>query len=28
VMGFLWDRVSWTICPSWLWTSILLIPAS
>jgi hypothetical protein len=23
-----WDRVSWTICPGWLWTSILLISAS
>jgi hypothetical protein len=22
------DRVSWTICPFWLWTSILLISAS
>jgi hypothetical protein len=22
--GFFWDRVSWTICPSWLWTTILL----
>jgi hypothetical protein len=22
--GFFWDRVSWTICPGWLWNSILL----
>jgi hypothetical protein len=22
------DRVSWTICPGWLWTVILLISAS
>jgi hypothetical protein len=26
--GFFWDRVSWTICPSWLRTLILLISAS
>jgi hypothetical protein len=25
---FFWDRVSWTICLGWLWTSILLISAS
>jgi hypothetical protein len=25
--GCFWDRVSWTICPGWLWTLILLIPA-
>jgi hypothetical protein len=25
--GFIWDRVSWTICPG-LWTTILLISAS
>jgi hypothetical protein len=25
---YFWDRVSWTICPSWLQTSILLISAS
>jgi hypothetical protein len=23
-----WDRVSWTICPGWPWTVILLISAS
>jgi hypothetical protein len=28
VMGFFRDRVSWTICPSWFWTMILLISAS
>jgi hypothetical protein len=27
-MGFFQDRVSWTICLGWLWTSILLISAS
>jgi hypothetical protein len=28
-MGFFfWDRVFWTICPSWSWTTILLISAS
>jgi hypothetical protein len=26
-MGF-WARVSWTICPGWLWTAILLTSAS
>jgi hypothetical protein len=26
--GFFQDRVSWTICPSWLWTEILLISIS
>jgi hypothetical protein len=25
---FFWDRVSWTICPGWLQTEILLISAS
>jgi hypothetical protein len=25
--GFFWDRVSWTICPGWLQTTILLISA-
>jgi hypothetical protein len=25
--GFFWDRVSWTICPGWLWNLILLISA-
>jgi hypothetical protein len=25
---FFWDRVLQTICPDWLWTSILLISAS
>jgi hypothetical protein len=25
---FFWDRVSWTICPTWLQTVILLISAS
>jgi hypothetical protein len=25
---FFWDRVSWTIYPGWLWTSILLMSAS
>jgi hypothetical protein len=24
---YFWDRVSWTICPGWLWTAILLISA-
>jgi hypothetical protein len=28
VKGFLWDRLSWTICPSWLQTLIFLISAS
>jgi hypothetical protein len=28
VIGFFWDRVSWTIYPGWLWTVILLISAS
>jgi hypothetical protein len=28
VKVFFWDRVSWTIYPSWLWTTILLISAS
>jgi hypothetical protein len=32
IPSFLWwvfqDRVSWTICPGWLWTVILLIAAS
>jgi hypothetical protein len=23
-----WDRVSWTVCPGWLQTTILLISAS
>jgi hypothetical protein len=27
-IGYFWDRVSRTICPSWLWTVILLIPSS
>jgi ABC-type Fe3+ transport system permease subunit len=26
--GYFWDRVSWTICLSWLQTVILLISAS
>jgi hypothetical protein len=26
--GFFWDRVSWTICPGWPQTKILLISAS
>jgi hypothetical protein len=26
--GCLQDRVSWTVCPGWLWTMILLISAS
>jgi hypothetical protein len=26
--GFFQDRVSWTICPDWLWTMIFLISAS
>jgi hypothetical protein len=26
--GFFWDTVSWTICPGWLRTTILLISAS
>jgi hypothetical protein len=26
--GFFWDRVSWAVCPGWVWTSILLIYAS
>jgi hypothetical protein len=25
---YFWDRVSWTICPGWLRTEILLISAS
>jgi hypothetical protein len=25
---FFWDRVSCTICPGWLWTTVLLISAS
>jgi hypothetical protein len=25
---FFWDRVSWTICPDWLQTTILLISVS
>jgi hypothetical protein len=28
VMDFFWDRVSWTICLGWLWTSILPISPS
>jgi hypothetical protein len=27
-IGYFWDRVSWTICPGWLRTPILLISAS
>jgi hypothetical protein len=27
-MGYFSDRSSWTICPDWLWTAILLISAS
>jgi hypothetical protein len=27
-LGYFWDRVSWTICPDWLQTVILLISAS
>jgi hypothetical protein len=27
-LGIFWDRVSWTICPRWLQTTILLISAS
>jgi hypothetical protein len=23
-VGYFWDGISWTICPDWLWTSILL----
>jgi hypothetical protein len=23
-----WDRISWTLCPGWLWASIFLISAS
>jgi hypothetical protein len=26
--GFFGDRISWTICLGWLWTVILVIPAS
>jgi hypothetical protein len=26
--GFFWDRVLWTVCLGWLWTTILLISAS
>jgi hypothetical protein len=26
--GIFWDRILQTICPGWLWTSILLISAS
>jgi hypothetical protein len=25
---FFWDRISQTICPGWLWTTVLLISAS
>jgi hypothetical protein len=25
--GYFWNRVSQTVCPGWLWTTILLIPA-
>jgi hypothetical protein len=25
--GYIWDRVSQTICPGWLWTTIFLISA-
>jgi hypothetical protein len=28
VEGFFRDRVSWIVCPGWLWTVILLISAS
>jgi hypothetical protein len=28
VLGYFWDRVSQTIWPGWLWTTILLIAAS
>jgi hypothetical protein len=27
-VGYFWDRVSWTICPGWLWNMILLISPS
>jgi hypothetical protein len=27
VLGFFWDRVSWTICLGWLWAMTLLISA-
>jgi hypothetical protein len=27
-VGFFWNRVSWTVCPGWLQTLILLISAS
>jgi hypothetical protein len=27
-LDIFWDRVSWTICPGWFWTEILLISAS
>jgi hypothetical protein len=27
-VGFFWDRVSWTICPGWFQTTMLLISAS
>jgi hypothetical protein len=26
--GFFWDRVLQTICPGWLWATILLVSAS